>query len=73
MTNCVLQIGSVTHAMRAQKLLSEMSVPSKVVKTKNDGRGRGCMYGVQTDLMYKNTAMRILADADISYTIASDK
>ncbi len=68
MTNCVFQIGSVTHAMRAQKLLSEMSVPSKVVKTKNDGRSRGCMYGIQTDLMYKNTAMRILKSYNIGYT-----
>ncbi len=72
MTKCVFQIGSVTHAMKAQKVLSEMSLPSKVVKTKNDGRGRGCMYGVQTDFMYKNTAIRILNSVGIGYTLAPD-
>ncbi len=70
MTKCVFQIGSVTHAMKAQRLLSEMSVPSKVVKTKNDGRGRGCMYGVETGIMYKNTTIRIFNSTGISYTEA---
>ncbi len=70
MTKCVFQIGSVTHAMKAQRVLSESSVPSKVVKTKNDGRGRGCIYGVETEMMYKNTSVRIFQQTGIAFSIA---
>ena len=34
MKKTVLSIGSVTYAIKAQKVLSDNNVPSKVVKTK---------------------------------------
>ena len=72
MKKCVFQIGSVTHSTRAQRALADSSVPSKVVKTKNEQRGRGCTYGVEIDCMYMNTAMRILDSYGISYDTATE-
>jgi len=72
MNKCVFAIGSVTYAMRAQRALADSSVPSKVVKTKNEQRGRGCTYGVEVDCMYKNTAIRLLDSFGISYDTVSE-
>ena len=71
MIKCVFSIGSVTHAMKAQKALNQAAVPSKVVKTKSEQRGRGCLYGVEIDCMYRNVAMQILSSYGISYDITT--
>lgn len=59
MNKCVFSIGSVTHAIKAQRALSDLSLPSKIVKTKNDSHGRGCVYGVELDAFYCKAASDI--------------
>ena len=71
MTNTVFSIGSVTHAIKAQRALSDNNVPSKVVKTKTSKNGKGCSYGIETERMYYVTAERILDNYGIGYSIVS--
>lgn len=67
MRKCVFEIGSVTHAMKAQKVLSDASIPSKIVKIKNDKRGRGCVYGVETECIYVRVASERFDTHGINY------
>ena len=67
MNKTVFSIGSVTHAIKAQKILGDEAIPSKVVKTQNDHRGRGCVYGVEIDGFYYRSAMQILSSHGIRY------
>lgn len=69
MKKTVLSIGSVTHAIKAQRALSDNNVPSKVVKTKITKSGKGCTYGVETERMYYVTAEKILDSYGISHSI----
>ena len=72
MTKCVFSVGSVTQAMKAQRLLSEKAVPSKVVKTKSEQKGRGCRYGVDFDCMYSKAVKGIFLSYGINYELPSD-
>ena len=68
MKKTVLSIGSVTHAIKAQKALSDNNVPSKVVKTKTTKNGKGCTYGVETERMYYVTAEKVLDSYGINHS-----
>ncbi len=71
MNNTILSIGSVTHAIKAQRVLSDNNVPSKVVKTKLTKSGKGCVFGIETERMYSRTAERILDTYGIAYRTVS--
>ena len=45
-SECIAEIGSMTQAMRAQKVLSEEFIPVTVVKTDSSKSEKGCAYGV---------------------------
>ena len=44
MSTRTLQIGSITHAMKARKALSYISVHSKIIKTSSID---GCIYSIE--------------------------
>ena len=67
MTKCIFSIGSVTHAIKAQRALSDYSVPSKIVKTKTLENGRGCTYGIELDSGYRSFAAEVLKRFGIPY------
>ena len=67
MNKITLSIGSVTQSIKAQKILSEHSIPSKVVKISSDNRGRGCIYGLDIDGLYNQTAIVLLDKYKIKY------
>ena len=71
MKKTVLSIGSVTHAIKAQRALSDNNLPSKVVKTKTTKSGKGCTYGVEMERMYYVTAEKILDSYKINYSIVT--
>ena len=48
-SECVAEIGSMTQAMRAQRVLAEIAVPTTVIKSNSFGDRRGCAYGVSFD------------------------
>ena len=55
---CVAEIGSMTQAMRAQNALSEMAIPSTIVKT-NSSKSTGCAYGLSLDCNQRENAENI--------------
>ncbi len=53
---CSAAIGSITQAMKAQKLLAAAAIPTTVIKNEDKGsNGKGCVYGLGFScLQYKN-------------------
>lgn len=64
--SCNVAIGSVTEAMKAQRVLSGTAIPSEVVKM-DRARGRGgCIYGLSFPCVHKKNVHSILYSAGIS-------
>ena len=61
---CELVIGSVTHAQRAQAVLSRAAILSRMVKA-NAESGRGCAYGVALPCEREEEARTALRRAGI--------
>ena len=43
---CTVDIGSVTHAMKAQRALTAAAIYTEVIKTDIGRQGKGCVYGL---------------------------
>ena len=43
---CRADVGSLTAALKAQKVLSRAAIPTTVVKTEPSAKSRGCSYGL---------------------------
>lgn len=59
---CAASIGSVTHAMKAQKILSENAIVSSVNKVSSKS---GCTYGVMFPCLQKQNVETILSKYNI--------
>ena len=70
MNKITLSLGSVTYSIKAQKILSNHQIPSKVVKISNDNHGRGCIYGLEIESIYRQTARTLLDKYKIKYTVS---
>ncbi|MBO5305123.1 MAG: DUF3343 domain-containing protein [Clostridia bacterium] len=44
---CTASIGSLTHAMKGQKLLTGEGISSRIVKLDSKKTRRGCAYGIE--------------------------
>ncbi len=44
---CTASIGSLTHAMKGQKLLAEVGIAANIVKLDAKKTRRGCAYGIE--------------------------
>ncbi|MBE6661663.1 MAG: DUF3343 domain-containing protein [Ruminococcaceae bacterium] len=44
---CTASIGSLTHAMKGQRLLSDVGIESRIVKLDAKRTRRGCAYGIE--------------------------
>lgn len=62
---CVAEIGSMTQAMRAQNALSEMAIPSTIVKTNSSKSNKGCAYGLSLDCNQRDNAENIFDRARV--------
>ena len=56
---CLAIIGSMTQALRAQRLLAGVAIPSDTVKA-NGNDGRGCTYALSLSCTQVENARRIL-------------
>lgn len=63
---CFASIGSVTGAQKAQKALSAIAIPSKVIKIDTAARARGCVYGISYSCSQENNVKNALTSARIS-------
>lgn len=48
-TVCTAVTGSMTMAMKAQRVLSREAIMTKTVKVSGSSEGKGCVYGVEFD------------------------
>ena len=62
---CVAVIGSMTQALRAQKVLANAAVRADVVKADSAHTRRGCAYALSYPCSQENNVRTILATAGI--------
>lgn len=73
MSKTILNIGSVTYAMKARKILTRSKIACEVVKINVSDTKGGCSYGIKfrSDKMY-DVAME-LKNNEIEYEFYSKK
>ena len=62
---CSADIGSVTEAMKAQRVLATAAIPSEIIKNDRNPRGRGCIFGIEFSCSQKNNVRAVLDAARI--------
>ena len=62
---CLAVMGSMTQAMRAQKVLAVAAVRAEVVKADSTHTRRGCAYALSYPCSQENNVRTILAGASI--------
>ncbi len=58
-------IGSVTQAMRAQKILSNAAIRADVVKTEGKRAHAGCIYAIAFAPSQENNVRTVLSNAGV--------
>ena len=67
--NCtIVTVGSVTYALKLQKILLRAGLRSKLVKV-GDGDSRGCTHGLEIDNNDYYSAIRIMRENGIEYSV----
>ena len=62
---CSAEIGSVTEAMKAQKVLAAAAIPSEIIKKEGSSRRRGCVFGIGFSCAQQNNVRAVLGSARI--------
>ena len=62
---CLAVMGSMTHALRAQKMLAGAAVRAEVVKADSAHTHRGCAYALSYPCSHENNVRAILSSAGI--------
>ena len=62
---CSAELGSVTEAMKAQRVLAAAAIPSEIIKSEG-GRRRGCIFGIGFACAQANNVRAVLSSARIT-------
>ena len=62
---CSAELGSVTEAMKAQRVLAAAAIPSEIIKNEG-GRRRGCVFGIGFSCAQANNVRTVLSSARIT-------
>ncbi len=62
---CSAAVGSVTSAMKAQKILAEAAIPTTVIKSDSSSSRHGCIYGISFSCVQENNVRTVLGKARI--------
>ena len=62
---CIAEVGSMTQAMKAQRVLAEAAIPTTVIKSSSSKNSRGCVYGVSFLCAQKENVENVLVRAGI--------
>lgn len=62
---CVVSLGSVTVATRAQRVLAAAALYSEIVKLADDALGKGCTYGLEFACSAEGNVKTVLENAGI--------
>lgn len=68
MKSCIIALSSVTYAIKAQKLLSQSSIRSRVIKLDSKLTKRGCAYGIETDCRTIDEAVNLISSYGLPYS-----
>ena len=63
---CYAAIGSVTGAQKAQKVLSAVAIPSRVIKIETADRRKGCVYGIGFSCAQESNVKNMLESSRIA-------
>ena len=66
MSKSIINIGGVTLAAKAKKILSQVGIDVRLIKN-NSEIGGGCIYGIEFDYIDKFRVMKILKDNNINF------
>ena len=59
--SCRIEIGSITQAMKVQKILATAAIPTTIIKKESTGRGsKGCIYGLSFSCLQINNVRTLL-------------
>ncbi len=67
MASCCAVIGSITYALKGQRLLSSYDVESKIIKVRSGSASGGCAYGLEFDCINMNTVTALLRREGLQY------
>lgn len=63
---CFADLGSLTLALKAQKLLGAAAIPSAVIKNSSSSRtNKGCSYGLRFSCSQSENVKKVLTDGGI--------
>ena len=65
---CVIAVGSLSFAMKGQRLLGDQSIASSVVRLHPSRTKRGCAYGIELDCADVRKATDLLSGSGIRYS-----
>ena len=66
--SCGCSVGSMTYALKAQRILADAAIPTRVVKMDSSGARKGCAYGLQYSCNQERNVAVILQNARIGFT-----
>ena len=62
---CSAELGSVTEAMKAERVLAAAAIPSEIIKIEGSRR-RGCVFGIGFSCSQQNNVRAVLSAARIN-------
>ena len=62
---CHIQIGSVNHTLRAQRLLQQNGYATAIVKSPTQAKSGGCLYGLSIPCVLRESAVRLLRESGL--------
>lgn len=62
---CRLELGSMTLALKAQKILGSAAIPSTVIKISAERSKRGCSYGLRFSCAQRRNVQALLENERI--------
>lgn len=63
---CTAELGTMTQAMKAQRVLAEAAIPNTVYKMEASSSHRGCSYGIRYACSQEKNIRLILSQARIT-------
>ena len=64
--SCTAELGSMTQAMKAQRILAEAAIPTTVHKMEASSSRRGCSYGIRYVCSQEKNIRTVLSQAHIA-------
>lgn len=67
MNSCIIALSSITYALKAQQVMTDNVIRSKIVKLDSMRTQNGCSYGLEIDCANASNAEKLLNKHGIPY------